>query len=83
MKLRANVIASRNTTIHCGAEIKASQPAYLEIVQDDRLYFLFRMDRESNCIADTCHTSLDEAKSQADFEYELSPEGWQETGSKN
>ena len=38
--------------------------------EGDSQYYLFYCDDEWNVRTDTCHQSLDDAKDQAEFEYE-------------
>lgn len=40
-------------------------------------YYLFRCDPEWHCITDTYHETIEEAKSQAEFEYEGIVASWQ------
>lgn len=85
MRLRAKVIKSTGNTRHYVAEIVDSKIAgystppiasWVEIVRDNDGFFLFHLDEEAECVADTFHLTLDEAKRQASFEYELSSDGW-------
>jgi len=44
-------------------------------MEDDGFYLL-RLDPEGQCLADTWHQSLEEAKAQAAFEYEIDESDW-------
>ncbi len=71
MRIRSRVVASKGTTVHYVDDKVVACPSYLEIEQDGEMFFLLRLNEHGQCIADTCHTSLNEAKSQAEFEYVL------------
>jgi len=47
-------------------------------VEQDGAFFLFRLDPNGHCIADTWHQTLDEAKQQANFEYGIEESDWKE-----
>ncbi len=51
-------------------------PASLELVQRDGAYYLLHLDDAGQCIADTWHPSIEEAKAQAEFEFGIGPEDW-------
>jgi hypothetical protein len=53
-----------------------NNPVSLNIVEEDGGFFLLRMDEGGNCIADTWHISLDDAKGQAMFEFSVSELDW-------
>lgn len=42
----------------------------------DNAYYLFRLDAEGHIVADTWHQSIQEAKKQAQFEYEIQEGDW-------
>lgn len=42
----------------------------------DNAYYLFRLDAGGHTIADTWHQSIQEAKKQAKFEYEIQEGDW-------
>ena len=48
----------------------------LTIVAENGSYFLFRLDAEGHCIADTWHLSQEEAIEQAQFEYGVAHDDW-------
>jgi hypothetical protein len=76
MILRALVRSAKGSAVHRVGQSTVDCPDYVEIRQEGELYFLLRVDRNGCCLADTCHFSQSEAKSQAEFEYELNIEGW-------
>src|SRR5262249_32600184 len=74
INLRACVRAAKQTATHRRgpAGYGPADPTCVRIVEDEHGVFLFREDSEGRCISDTWHVSVDEAKKQARFEYELS-----------
>jgi hypothetical protein len=57
-----------------GEPMKA--PAALEIVHRESGYFLLYIDDGGAEMTNTWHSSLDDAKSQAEFEFSVSPDEW-------
>ena len=53
-------------------------PVSLNIVEEDGGFFLLRMDENGQCISDTWHISLDDAKRQAMFEFSIGDFDWKE-----
>jgi hypothetical protein len=51
-------------------------PEWVEISEEDGAYYLFHLDADGVCFADTWHQSLDEAKQQASFEFGIEPGEW-------
>ena len=45
-------------------------------LDDDDAFYLFGCDAEWNVVTDTWHQSLDDAKAQAEFEYEGISQTW-------
>jgi hypothetical protein len=87
MRLRAKVSGSTGKTRHSiGALIDGvptpvedlPTPEWVEISGEDGAYYLFHLDAEGVCFADTWHQTLDEAKQQASFEFGIEPEEWSE-----
>ena len=85
MRFRANVRAASGKTKHFQGELVAGDPGktaelplphFVEIVEEDGGFYLYRYDSTSRCIADTWHTSMEEAKEQAKFEYEILESDW-------
>lgn len=55
---------------------EAPPPASLAIEADDVGFFLYRLDEDGSCAADTWHLTLEEAKAQAEFEYAVAATDW-------
>jgi len=51
-------------------------PCALSIVLEDGAIYLWRLNEAGDCIADTWHSTVDEAKSQAEYEFEIVEGGW-------
>jgi hypothetical protein len=55
------------------------KPAAVVVIEDDQDgVFLYRYDAQANCVGDTWHQNLDEAKGQAQFEFENILSEWVE-----
>jgi hypothetical protein len=86
MKLRARVKRTTGNTRHyIGTFVEGElmpvadfpPTAYVEIHEGgDGGYMLFHYDNEGQEGADTWHPTLDEAKEQAKFEYEIEEADW-------
>lgn len=50
--------------------------AYLVIETHPDGVFLYRYDQQGACVGDTWHMDIDDAKYQADYEYEASVRQW-------
>ncbi len=88
MRLRAKVERATGTTRHyIGAledgrpipRVELPVPAWIEISSEDGAFYLFRLDPEGACFADTWHQTLEEAKRQAAFEFGITPGDWSDT----
>ncbi|MFN7292137.1 MAG: hypothetical protein ACK5YR_21580 [Pirellula sp.] len=55
-------------------------PCALSIVSEDGSIYLWRLNEEGECVADTWHMTVDEAKRQAEFEFEIDRSGWRSKG---
>lgn len=55
-------------------------PSWVEIHEEGGGYYLFRYDGTGKCLTDTWHPTLEEAKGQAKFEFEISPDEWRPAG---
>lgn len=55
---------------------KISPPAWVEIESDPEGFFLLRFNSKGECIADTWHESLEAAKKQAHFEFNIVEKDW-------
>ena len=51
--------------------------AICEYPNTEKEFYLFYCDRDWNVVTDTCHQSLDDAKSQAAFEYQGVDDTWE------
>jgi hypothetical protein len=60
------------------ADFEMDLPCSLSIVSDEGAIYLWRLNKAGECISDTWHMNVNEAKSQADFEFEIDNEGWRE-----
>ncbi len=79
-RLRANVRRVTGSTAHTvqtanGVE-RLPDPVAVEIAAEDSAFFLYRLDGKGECIADTWHQTVDEAKAQANHEYGIEEEDW-------
>jgi hypothetical protein len=86
MKLRATVNRVTGRTRHGIARIdnghvvesaRLPSPEWVEITEQDGLYYLFSFTATLGCIADTCHLTLDEAKAQALAEFDIPTSSWE------
>ena len=60
------------------SEDLSSNIAWVEIEPSDGAFYLFYFSAKGECLADTWHESLDHAKQQADFEFEIDQADWKE-----
>jgi hypothetical protein len=51
-------------------------PNWLEISEEDGSFFLYYLDAEFNCFADTWHQTLESAKREAEIGFGIRPEEW-------
>jgi adenosylmethionine-8-amino-7-oxononanoate aminotransferase len=88
MRLRADVKGASGKTRHWVGGIIEGKPvgvrpvretAWVEISQEGGGFFLFHFDAKGECIADTWHQSLDEAKRQAEFEFGVLEDEWKQS----
>jgi hypothetical protein len=87
MRLRAEVTGSTGKTRQAIGALVDGQPTpiaelpvpkWLEISEEDGAFYLFHLDAEGVCYADTWHQSLEEAKQQAAFEFGIASDKWTE-----
>jgi len=87
MRLRAHVRRSTGRTVHTLGTLVDGQPVpterlplprWLEITEGDGGYCLLHFDANGNCFADTWHATLEAAKSQAEFEFGIKQDEWQD-----
>jgi hypothetical protein len=85
--LRANVIRSTGLTVHRRAKLverivipgkQLPVPVRVEIAEARSGFFLFHYDANGQCVSDTWHATLVEAKEQAKFEFGIEDAGWVE-----
>jgi hypothetical protein len=85
MRLRAKVSGSIGKTRHSIGDLVDGTPMPVEIVrtpewveisEEDGAYYLFHLDAEGVCFADTWHQTLEEAKQQAAFEFGIEAKEW-------
>jgi hypothetical protein len=84
MRLRATVRKVTGKTTHLQGEVspggidvtRVPDPKSVELVEEGGAFYLLRLDDDGQCIADTWHESLEEAKAQANFEYGIGDGDW-------
>lgn len=85
MRLRANVVQATGSTTHRRAELvegvvipveQVPVPVRVEIEETRSGFFLFHYDASGQCIADTWHATVVEAKEQAKFEFGIEDADW-------
>jgi hypothetical protein len=85
MRLKAKVKkitgASQHSTSSDSGLVPTPDPAWLEISSDESGTFLIHFNADGQSIADTWHLTVDEAKSQAEFEFEIQDSDWTVIGS--
>jgi hypothetical protein len=62
--------------------VQMAAPAFLIIEENPDGTFLYRYDVKGECVGDTWHMNIDDAKSQAAFEYEGALGPWQDIPSE-
>ncbi len=86
MRLRAQVRERTGATKHYRAHIEDTEivkdgevpvPAWVEIQSSNDAFLLLYFDASGECITDTWHPSLDQAKAQARFEFQIREEDWE------
>jgi len=66
-----------------GIDVEAiPAPKTVEVVDQEGAIYLLRLDKEGQCIADTWHQTIEEAKAQASFEFNVNDCDWQEVESR-
>ena len=82
--LRASVRKVTGATQHSiagrGGAVEVEAPVTVTVVAGEAGYLLLRLDAQGRCIADTWHATLDEAKAQAAFEFDIRDDEWSCTG---
>jgi hypothetical protein len=59
-------------------ESEIAAPVSVVITASDGAFLLLRMDAQGHCLADTWHETVEEAKRQAAFEFEIGEDDWRE-----
>ena len=81
-KLRAKVQQVSGTAKHMHAASHGPSaipdPDYVVIEEQAGAFYLLRFSRENECLADTWHLTVEEAKNQAEFEYGIKTTDWVE-----
>jgi len=72
----SEAVRPTGATIHRGPDGVVPPASALAIVMSETGVFLFYCDREWQVLADTWHPSVNNAKAQAEFEYEGISELW-------
>jgi hypothetical protein len=84
MKLHVTVVcltgSCRHSVLRVSDGVPSAEPlptpSRLEIVEAGGLFYLLRYAEDGEFCGDTCHLSLDEAKSQARLESSVSADSW-------
>jgi hypothetical protein len=68
--------------IHVAASVDVtSQIAWVEIEERDGAFYLFYFDSNGNRLTDTWHETVERAKAQARFEFEIEEHDWNDVRS--
>lgn len=78
--LKAWVKRVTGNTTHHSAEGQLPTPAFVKIEHSDGAYYLLYFDAAGDGVTDTWHQSLEDAKRQAKFEFEIEASEWFEDG---
>ncbi len=90
LRLRARVRQITGRTEHYESALERDSivrksrlpnPETVEIQEGDNGYYLFYLDANGACIADTWHLALGDAKAQAKFEFQIDEWEWIEVRS--
>jgi hypothetical protein len=85
MNLKAKVKQITGATKHFHGKIEDGKliggsefppPDYIEIEEANEGFYLLYFDSVGNCMTDTWHKTLDDAKEQARVEFEIQEEDW-------
>ncbi|MBI2374519.1 MAG: hypothetical protein HYV07_11040 [Deltaproteobacteria bacterium] len=89
MRLRARVQRGTGGTRHHRAHIEGEDvhrdeelptPASVEIQPVDGAFFLLYLDEHGECLTDTWHQTLAQAKAQARHEFGIGEDDWEDLG---
>ena len=87
MRLRAIIKEHTGSTQHAVGRIEDGESVKVhdlpvaksvEIAEQSDGVYLYHYDAAGECIADTWHLSIDEAKAQAEFEFKIGKADWEE-----
>ncbi len=87
MKLRAITKRVLLSTVHRKATVREGRvdeverfppAATVEIEHSSSGWLLLRYDDHGDCVGDTWHSTVEEAKRQAQFEFDIQIDDWQE-----
>ncbi len=87
MRLRAQVQRATGATRHHRAHIEEGEvhkdeelptPAAVEIQPADGAFFLLYLDEHGDCLTDTWHQTLEQAKAQAQHEFGIGENDWKD-----
>ncbi len=53
-------------------------PDWLEISEEEGSFYVYYLDSDLKCFADTWHQTLESAKREAEIGFGIRPEGWTE-----
>jgi hypothetical protein len=77
VRLRAKVRRVTGNTRHLVAGAEASSLiAWVELEPDDGGYFLLYLDASGQSLTDTWHETVEAAREQARFEFEIDDDDW-------
>jgi hypothetical protein len=86
MRLRARVRRATGATTHRWTRVRGDgsletrtvdPPLAVEIENGESGFFLLHFNAAGECVADSWHATLEEAKEQAKFEYEIEEGDWE------
>ena len=89
MRLRARVQRATGATRHHRAHIEEGEvrkdeelptPTSVEIQPAAGAFFLLGLDENGECLTDTWHQTLEQAKAQATHEFGIGEDDWEEVG---
>jgi hypothetical protein len=78
--LKAWVKRVTGNTTHHSAERQVPPPAFVKIEHNKDGFFLLYFDAAGDGLTDTWHQSLEDAKRQAKFEFEIEASEWFDDG---
>lgn len=85
MRIRADVVSPKGeSTNYIGSIVDGNivrgvqlpNPVRLEISEEEGAFFLFYLDANDNCFADSWHQTLESAKQAAFLGFGINPDQW-------